>query len=208
MLCCGLRPGETDRVLYAHIDFEHSILYVDGTKTAAAKRYVPIPAELLAKYRSLDYEPFNRVFRNSRGDKLSHAARARMWRSFVRKMNIYLGCRVYRNQVLPPYRVADDLVPNCLRHTFATDLKDALVPDAIRKELMGHANRDVTDRYTHRTMQSVEIAAKLLRDFRATQHGDAAEIPTPIPTLYRWELGESGTIIYNFVHIQSKKKKP
>ena len=47
-----------------------------------------------------------------------------MWHSFLREMNVKAGCEVYRNAVKEP-KVADDLVPYCFRHSFATDLKDA-----------------------------------------------------------------------------------
>ena len=59
--------------------------------------------------------------------------------------------------------VAEDLVPYCFRHTFATDCKDALIPDAIRKELLGHADQNVTDHYSHRTTRSLQIAKELLK---------------------------------------------
>lgn len=40
-----------------------------------------------------------------------------------REMNIALGCRVYRNELLSPFPLAEDFVPYCLRHTYCTDLQ-------------------------------------------------------------------------------------
>ena len=61
-----------------------------------------------------------------------------------------MGCETYRNRVLPPYRVADDLVMYNLRHTYCTDLGKAGVPVNVAKVLMGHSTLAVTsDIYTH-----------------------------------------------------------
>ena len=34
-----------------------------------------------------------------------------------RAMNISMGCKTYRNALIPPYPLAADFVPYCLRHT-------------------------------------------------------------------------------------------
>ena len=91
-----------------------------------------------------------------------------MWHSFLREMNVKAGCEVYRNAVKEP-KVADDLVPYCFRHSFATDLKDANIPFRIRQELLGHADSSVTDRYTHRTEESLNTARELLEIYRKKQ---------------------------------------
>lgn len=47
-------------------------------------------------------------------------------------------------------RIAEDLVPYCLRHTFCTDLKAAGVPVEVAKDLMGHSSITITaDIYSH-----------------------------------------------------------
>jgi len=43
-------------------------------------------------------------------------------------------------KLVPPYPIADDLVPYCYRHTFATDAVTNGVRIETLKELMGHAN--------------------------------------------------------------------
>lgn len=169
MLWCGFRPGETDRFLGGHINYKEGLIYIDGTKSKAAKRIVPAPEELLLELRALNRAPDEYIFQNCYGDKMRKSSRKKLWDSLVREMNIAMGCRVYRNQVQEPYRVAEDLIPYCLRHTFATDLKDAQVPYSIRQELLGHANQSVTDKYTHRTENSLRTADKLLKQFRQEQ---------------------------------------
>ena len=39
--------------------------------------------------------------------------------------------------------------PHYCRHTAATMLREADVDEDIRKLILGHANGDITDRYTH-----------------------------------------------------------
>lgn len=83
-------------------------------------------------------------------------------------MNIKAGCRVYKNQ-LQETAIADDLVPYCFRHSFATDLKNANIPYRIRQELLGHSDNSVTDNYTHRTERSLASARELIAAFRQSQ---------------------------------------
>jgi integrase len=166
MLYCGLRPGETARVIGKHIDLDGRRLYVDGTKTKAAKRWVPIPAALLPRLKEGAEKPFEYLFQSNQGKPLSKTLRRVWWRGIVRAMNIEMGCRVFRNEVLPPYAVAEDFVPYNLRHTFCTDLQSAGVPINVAKELMGHSSIEMTSRiYTHFSEQAFENAGKLIDAF-------------------------------------------
>lgn len=168
MLYCGLRPGETARVKGCHFDFEKLTLYVDGTKTKKAKRTVPLPPELVPLFRNKS--PFDYVFEKEGGGQLTKASRHRLWDSFKREMNIAAGCKVYRNKVLPPYAVADDLVPYCLRHTFGTECVQAAgVPLQMVMEWMGHTNIKTTMRYVHKNEEAFMAGAELLRNYRAQQ---------------------------------------
>ena len=59
-------------------------------------------------------------------------------------------------------RVAKDLVPYDLRHTFCTDLRDKGVPIEVAKDLMGHADISLTARiYSHATRTSIDKAREL-----------------------------------------------
>lgn len=172
MLYCGFRPGETDRLLASHIDYKNGYVYIDGTKTENAQRWVPVPDELLFAWNSLGRAPQQHIFLNSFGDPCRQKSRQLLWASFKEAMQLEAGAKHNnKGQLIPPegmqdLPIADDLVPYCLRHTFATDCKDALLPDAIIKELLGHSDRDVTDRYQHRTGRSLEIAKEMLEAFR------------------------------------------
>ena len=168
ILYCGFRPGETDGFKGKHINFDAGVIYIDGTKSKNAKRIVPVPEDLLTDYKKLNLRPEEYVFKNMHGDRLRKSSRDNMWHSFKNEMNVQAGCSVYRNAVVDPV-VAGDLVPYCFRHSFATDLKDAGIPFPIRRELLGHADTSVTDRYTHRTAESLEKARGLLSKYRQEQ---------------------------------------
>lgn len=58
-------------------------------------------------------------------------------------------------------KLAPDLVPYCLRHSFCTDLQDHGVPINVAKYLMGHADIQTTANiYTNTTEQVIDEAAK------------------------------------------------
>lgn len=89
-----------------------------------------------------------------------------------------MGCETFRGEVIPPYRVADDLTPYCLRHTYCTDLQTAGIPINIAKEWMGHSDISVTASiYTHQSDEADRNAAALLNDLifrRGTTCGTTA----------------------------------
>ncbi|MBO4725580.1 MAG: tyrosine-type recombinase/integrase, partial [Firmicutes bacterium] len=140
------------------------VIHVPGTKTSNAERDVPIPLQLLPKIPRKG--PFEYIFLSEQGHPLNPSISARWWRSFKNNMNIEMGCKVYRNKVMPPYAVAPDLTPYCFRHTFCTDLQAAGVPINVAKELMGHSDISLTARiYTHHSEEAFKNAANLINKF-------------------------------------------
>ena len=163
MLYTGIRPGETTLIQGRHIDREKCLLRIEGTKTKAAVRILPFPPEL----KFPEVGPFEYVFTNQKGEQLNKANIRRMWNAVLREVNIAAGCKVYRNQVMPPLWTAPDLTPYCLRHTFCTDLQAAGVPINVAKELMGHADISTTSRiYTHFSEEAFHSAAEKMAAFR------------------------------------------
>jgi integrase len=163
MLRCGLRPGETARVMGSHIDLKARTLYVDGTKSAAARRSVPLPAQLLPLLADAARRPFGLVFTNGRGGPVNETNRRRMWSALTRDMNIWMGCRVFRNALVPPLPLAADVTPYSLRHTYATDLQTAGVPVNVAKVLLGHEDVSTTGNiYTHTSEESFEAARRMI----------------------------------------------
>lgn len=44
---------------------------------------------------------------------------------------------------------SEKYTPHYARHTCATMMREANIPDDLRKAILGHANGDITARYTH-----------------------------------------------------------
>ena len=80
-------------------------------------------------------------------------------------MNISMGCRMYRNALIPPFPLAEDFVPYDLRHTYCTDLQKAGVDIRVAQKLMGHSSIEVTANiYTHVDTDDIILAGQLLDD--------------------------------------------
>ncbi len=173
MLYCGLRPGEVCALQWKDIDFTEECICVDkalkkdGTiglpKTTAGIRIVPVPKELLGLLRQRKGQPFDLVCPQSNGKYHTHTTRIKMWQNICREMNIAMGCTVFRNQLVPPYPLADDFTMYNLRHTYCTDLEKKGVPINIARWLMGHASIETTSKiYTHGSQESFEKAKSLI----------------------------------------------
>lgn len=166
MLYCGLRPSEVADLKGE--DIKDGMILVRGTKTKSAHRKVPIPLHLSSE---LNLTSGEYVFKNRAGKKFDETGRRNLWKSFKRQLNIIAGCKVYRNELVPPYPIPGDLVPYCLRHTFCTDLAKAGVDIRIAQRLMGHASITTTANiYTHIGDDDLREAAVALENYRnATQ---------------------------------------
>ena len=161
--CCGCRPEEARNIKGAdimEIDGEH-ILHIPGTKSANADRLVPIPADLYELVK--DWPEDKLLAPNQAGNHHNQDSYARVWNHLKRDMNIKMGCTLYRNKLIPPYPLAEDLKPYCLRHTYCTNLAKAGVPLTLAQRLMGHADVNLTANiYTHHDTEDILSAAKLL----------------------------------------------
>ena len=168
MIECGCRPDEVINLIGKDIDREEHILHVRGTKTKNSDRYVPIPDALFATIKGT--KPFEPICVNRYGNKHSNSSYTRLYEHLRRDMNISMGCKVFRNALVPPYPLADDFVPYCLRHTYCTDLCKAGIDIRTAQRLMGHANVSVTaDIYTHVDMNDIKKAAKLIEAYAASK---------------------------------------
>ena len=169
MLECGCRPEEVVELIGRDIDHDSRLLHIRGTKTKNADRYVPIPDDLYEVVRKV--KPFSPVAPNRRGNKHTESSLKRLIAHLKRDMNIAMGCKTYRNALIPPFPLADDFVPYDLRHTYCTDLCKAGVDVRTAQKLMGHANISVTaDIYTHVDLDDIKKAGELLREYRQVSH--------------------------------------
>lgn len=173
LLYTGMRPGETAALMWSDVDFARNEIHVHAAresgsgvikapKTAAGVRDIPIHAALLPKLRAAKGEPFSPVFPTQAGNRQNEDSLRRLWKGFLRDLDIYMGAELYRNQIVKSV-VAPDLTPYCLRHTFCTDLQRAGVPINVAKELMGHADIQTTANiYTHRDQDTLHGNMALL----------------------------------------------
>ena len=168
ILECGCRPEEAINLIGRDIDHSEHLLHVRGTKTKNSDRYVPIPDSLYAVIQGT--KPFDPICTNRNSEKHSKSSYTRLCEHLKRDMNISMGCKTYRNTLVPPFPLADDFVPYCLRHTYCTDLCKAGIDVRTAQRLMGHANISITaDIYTHVDMEDIKKAAKLIEAYSVSQ---------------------------------------
>lgn len=163
MYFCGCRPSEAREVKGMDIQMVDGVnaLHIRGTKTARSDRVVPLPDPLYERIK--DTGKFKYAAPNENGSKHTDKSYGRAVKSLYRQMNISMGCKVYRNSLIPPLPLADDFVPYCLRHTYCTDLQKAGVDIRAAQYLMGHSDIKLTANiYTHLDNRTVGGVALLL----------------------------------------------
>ena len=161
MLFCGCRPQEAVEAQLRDVEMRSGVpfLHIRGTKTENSDRYVPMPSYLYVRLPKRG--PFDHIALNRHGSKHSLASYKRLVAHLRRDMNIEMGCRTYRNELIPPYPLAEDFVPYCLRHTYCTDLQKAGIDIRTAQKLMGHADISTTANiYTHQDEELLMEAAK------------------------------------------------
>lgn len=172
MLLCGCRPSEAAECQGRDISTDRGcyMLHIRGTKTANADRYVPIPDYFAALIKKTG--PFEYIACTRDGGKIKN--HDRLWHSFKRQLNIYLGCKLYRNQLVPPYPLAPDLVPYCFRHEYCSDLARKGIDIRTAQKLMGHSDIKMTANiYTHVDRDDILEAGKILNG----SHSEVATQP-------------------------------
>lgn len=171
MIFCGCRPSEAMEAQGRDIEEigGYHTLHIRGTKTAKADRIVPLPDILYQKIKST--APFSYISPNAAGNKHTQKSYQRLCNYLRREMNISMGCRVYRNQLIPPYPLADDFVPYNLRHTYCTNLQKQGVDIRTAQYLMGHSDIQMTANiYTHADKTTIVEAAKIISGEQKVSH--------------------------------------
>lgn len=162
----GCRPGEASRTEGRDIIYKDNLLclHIRGTKSAAADRYVPISDDL-KNILPTKIEPFKLLCPSQRGRELTIQNKKNAWASLTRLMNIEMGCRTYRNKLIPPCPLDTDLTTYCLRHTFCTNLAKQGVDIRTAQYMMGHSSISMTANiYTHTDVDSLKIAAEKIKN--------------------------------------------
>lgn len=170
MLETGCRPTEASNLIGKDIDHENRLLHIRGTKTVNSDRFVPIPERLYEDIK--DTAPFDYICHHT------ESSYRRLRERLYREMNISMGAKTYRNELIPPLPLAEDFTPYCLRHTYCTDLCKASIDVRTAQKLMGHANISITaDIYTHVDRHEIMKAAELIQAFQ-----NATVTPSVTPT--------------------------
>lgn len=143
MLYLGLRPKETELLRWDDFDFSNRLVHIRGTKTDKADRYIPLNDRLVSLYRRFYSDGY--VFHSKDSLVLRKQTRDRWWKYFVRELDIEMGAKLYRNKIIES-KVAPDLSPYMLRHTFATRMATKIDVNALA-QIMGHSNIQVTYQY-------------------------------------------------------------
>lgn len=167
MYYCGLRPSEAREAKGEDIQTikdgnkTYNILHVRGTKTVNADRNVPIPDDLYRLIKDTPKQEY--IAPNNAGNKHNIKSFHRAFCYLQRAMNLEMGCKTYRNALIPPYPLADDIVPYCFRHTYCTNLCRNKVDIRIAQYLMGHSDIKLTANiYTHVDNSDVITAAEII----------------------------------------------
>lgn len=158
MYDCGCRPSEARRVEGQDFFDRNGKLYlhIRGTKTENADRKVPV-SDLVAEALPEHLIDNKAVCLNQYGLPLNEQSLKRAWDSLKRIMNIEMGCRVYRNQLMPPFPLSKDICMYCLRHTYCTNLQKKGVDIRTAQYLMGHADIQMTANiYTHTSLDFLD----------------------------------------------------
>ncbi len=173
LLYTGMRPGESAALTWADVDFTRNEIHIHsaresgsghikGPKTDAGIRDIPMREELRQKLLAVKGDPFQPVFPTQAGNFQNENSLRRLWTGFKRDLDIHMGAKLYRNQIVQS-SLAPDLTPYCLRHTFCTDLQKAGVPLNVAKELMGHSDIQTTANiYTHKDSTTLHASIALL----------------------------------------------
>lgn len=188
ILYCGLRPSEVSALVWKDIDLSRETIEVNksrkpnGTigepKSAAGYRTVPIPKHFADELRQVKGAPFDLVCVQSNGKPHTLTSIRTMWNNIKRLMNIEMGCKVFRNALVPPLPLADDFIMYNLRHTYCTDLEKAKVPLNVARRLMGHSSILITSKiYTHESDDTLEDARHLLNIMSTKSEAPEMEIP-------------------------------
>lgn len=149
-LHCGLRAGEIFALTWADVDLDRGVLTLRDTKsgkTRAAIMTEAVKSMLRAKVRGV---PRELVFPARGGGKIVQVSDA--FDRTVRALGLNDGVEDSRQKV----------VFHSLRHTFASWLVEQGVDLYTVKELMGHGNLAMTERYSHLAPDKLHRAVKTL----------------------------------------------
>lgn len=142
---CGLRAGEIFKLTWADVSLEEKMLFLRDTKNGK-NRFAYMTNRVAEEFSKLKKGEGNEfVFQSKTGGKIEHISRT--FERAVKALGLNDGITDRRQKV----------VFHSLRHTFASRLVQKRVSLYEVKELLGHSDIAMTQRYSH-------LADETLRD--------------------------------------------
>ncbi len=138
-LYTGTRISELLDLKRGDIDLAARTIDLRGTKTKAAKRIVPIHKDLVPYLEARLAEGNEYLFTNANGNTFDPDQ--------------------YRKHFFTPFmeHIGSTHTPHALRHTFISIMDKCGVPaeSVVLKRIVGHANKSVTEHYTHKEIDEL-----------------------------------------------------
>lgn len=135
LLYTGMRVGELLGLKKEDIDIDKRCIDLRGTKTKAARRRIPLHQDILPVANDLIANAgVMSLLKDRNGAPLTYASYKYGW----------------FDQITAALKMPH--TPHDARHTFVSALDTAGVRPGALKFIVGHSQRDVTDRYTHKDL--------------------------------------------------------
>jgi len=149
-LYCGLQAGEIFNLTWQDIDLKNELIQIKDPKNKTNRvAYMNDEAKAMFEAKK-EGEPNELVFKDRKGKKIKEISN-----TFNKVVNA-LG---FNKNVKDP---RDRVVFHTLRHTFASWLAIGGVPIYTIKDLLGHKNLTMTERYSHLIPDTKRQAVKVL----------------------------------------------
>lgn len=138
LLYTGMRISELLEMKKSDIHIDDRYM-VGGNKTSAGKnRIIPIHKRIVPLIQKrMEDSQLDCLFLNKRGNKLSYSA-------FMKS---------YWNNIVAEFK--DEHTPHDTRHTFISEMDRLGVNTILTQRIVGHSNVNVTQHYTHKTIEEL-----------------------------------------------------
>lgn len=139
MIYTGIRINELLNIKVEQVNLEKRFINLQGTKTKAAKRIIPIHKDIMPFFEKRIYSQSSEwLFPGNDNERLSYS---------TYKYTFY-------NKMIEDLKL--DHNPHDCRHTFATYAAKSKMDRLLVKRIMGHSSKDLTeDVYTHSFIEDI-----------------------------------------------------
>lgn len=149
---CGLRAGEIFKLTWADVSLEEKMLFLRDTKNGK-NRFAYMTNRVAEEFSKLTQGEGNKfIFQSKAGGKIYHVSRT--FERAVKALGLNDGITDRRQKV----------VFHSLRHTFASRLVQKRVSLYEVKELLGHSDIAMTQRYSHLANETLRQAVARLNE--------------------------------------------